>query len=89
MSLEEEGKLLCLAGGVAPSEGDFSVSVWFGRPLRHEVWASHREAVRLRPRVQLQLLPAEMHLKMTMAGLSSPAEPREAEGAVGWELAWV
>lgn len=38
-------------------------SVWDGRPLRHEVRASDREAVRLRPRSQLQLLPAQMHLR--------------------------
>lgn len=38
-------------------------SVWDGRPLCHEVRASHREAVRLRPRSQLQLLPAEVHLR--------------------------
>lgn len=34
-----------------------------GRAVCHEAGAPHREAVRLRPRGQLQLLPAEVHLR--------------------------
>lgn len=41
-----------------------SVSVWDGRPVCHEVRASHREALWLRQRSQLQLLPAQVHLKL-------------------------
>lgn len=41
-----------------------SVSVRDGRPVCHEVRASHREALWLRQRSQLQLLPAQVHLKL-------------------------
>lgn len=55
-----------------------NVCLWLpvrdGRPLRHETGASHRDAVRLRPRHQLQLLPAQVHLR-TKAGRPAVSPP--------------
>lgn len=80
-----------------------SVSVWDGRPVCHEVRASHREALWLRQRSQLQLLPAQVHLKLllqdrtssaTSADSSQTSTPTSLTSSCqsfksSWEWAWI